>query len=66
MGGEWGEWGEWGGWGGMGGEWGGMGGNWGEWGNSGHRTWDAGCGGLWRDMAQENGTEMGSRLLDAL
>ena len=37
-----------------GGNWGGGGG----WGNSGHSTRDVGCGGLWRVVAEENGTKM--------
>ena len=33
------------------------GGKWGgEWGNSGHSTRDVGCGGLWRDVPEENWT----------
>ena len=39
----------------------GMGGkSWGmEGGDSGHSTQDEGCGGLWRDLVEENGREMG-------
>ena len=32
---------------------------WGKWGNSGHSTWNVGCGGLWRDVIEENRTKMG-------
>ena len=45
--------------GGKWGKWGQMGGNGGKWGNSGHSTRDVGCGGLWRDVVEENGTKMG-------
>ena len=45
-----------------------MGGNgetWGEmrekWGSSGHSTWNVGCGGLWRDVVEENGIKMGEK-----
>ena len=31
----------------------------GEWGNSGHSTRDVGRGGLWQDVVEENGTNMG-------
>ena len=40
---------------------GGGGGGWGEWGNSGHITRDVGCGGLWQDVGEENGTKMGQK-----
>ena len=29
-----------------------------EMGNSEYSTWDVGCGGLWRDVVEENGTNM--------
>ena len=43
-----------------------IGGEWrkkwgGGWGNSGHSTWDVGCGGLWRDVVEENGMKMGGK-----
>ena len=41
----------------------GMGGNGGKWvggmgGEMGHSTRDGGCGGLWQDVVEENGTKM--------
>ena len=33
----------------------------GGWGNSGHSTRDVGCGGLWRDVVEENGMKMGGK-----
>ena len=33
----------------------------GRWENSGHSTRDVGCGGLWRDVVEENGTKMGQK-----
>ena len=41
------------------GEWGGGMGE--EWGNRGRSTRDVGCGGLYRDAVEENGTEMGPK-----
>ena len=56
---KWGEWGEvgekWGAMGENGGKWGEMGG---KWGNRGHSTQDVGCGGLWRDVVEENGRKL--------
>ena len=39
-----------------------MGENAGKWGNSGHSTQDAGRGGMWRDLVEENGREMGETM----